>query len=67
MTTALRVLIVGGYGIFGGRLVELLQSDARLTLLVAGRSLSRAREFCERHQAWLHRHCATVVFLRRFD
>ena len=51
MTTALRVLIVGGYGIFGGRLVELLQSDARLTLLVAGRSQSRAREFCERHSA----------------
>lgn len=51
MTTALRVLIVGGYGIFGGRLVELLQTDARLTLVVAGRSLSRAREFCERHSA----------------
>jgi hypothetical protein len=49
--TTLRVLIVGGYGVFGGRLVELLQSDARLTLLVAGRSLSRAREFCERHGA----------------
>ncbi len=49
MTPALRVLIVGGYGIFGGRLVELLKTDARLTLLVAGRSLSRAREFCERH------------------
>jgi hypothetical protein len=48
MTIALRVLIVGGYGIFGGRLVELLQSDARLTLLVAGRSLASAREFCER-------------------
>ena len=38
-----RVLILGGYGIFGGRLVELLHNDARLTLLVAGRSLSRAR------------------------
>ena len=48
MTTALRVLIVGGYGIFGGRLVELLQDDARLTLLVAGRSLEKAREFCQR-------------------
>jgi Domain of unknown function (DUF4166)/Saccharopine dehydrogenase NADP binding domain len=51
MTRALRVLIVGGYGVFGGRLVELLQHDARLTLLVAGRSLARAREFCERHPA----------------
>ncbi len=51
MTSALRVLIVGGYGVFGGRLVELLQDDARLTLLVAGRSLSRAREFCGRRAA----------------
>ena len=42
----MRVMIVGGYGIFGGRLVELLQDDARLTLLVAGRSLERARSFC---------------------
>lgn len=42
----MRVLIVGAYGIFGGRLVELLQDDARLTLLVAGRSMARARAFC---------------------
>jgi hypothetical protein len=42
----LRILIVGGYGVFGGRLVELLEGDARLTLLVAGRSLERARDFC---------------------
>ncbi|MEO8135681.1 MAG: saccharopine dehydrogenase NADP-binding domain-containing protein, partial [Betaproteobacteria bacterium] len=41
-----RILIVGGYGTFGGRLVELLEDDARLTLLVAGRSLSRAEEYC---------------------
>ena len=41
-----RVLIVGGYGIFGGRLVELLEDEAGLTLLVSGRSVDRAREFC---------------------
>jgi hypothetical protein len=46
MSDGLRVLIVGGYGIFGGRLVELLQDEPRLTLLVTGRSLSRAREYC---------------------
>jgi hypothetical protein len=47
MNSELRVLIVGGYGIFGGRLVELLEDDARLTLLVAGRSLASARKYCE--------------------
>lgn len=46
MSTEIRILIVGGYGIFGGRLVELLEDDARLTLLVAGRSLALAGKFC---------------------
>lgn len=46
MTLALRILIVGGYGVFGARLVQLLEGDARLTLLVAGRSAERARAFC---------------------
>jgi len=41
-----RILIVGGYGTFGGRLVELLEDDARLTLLIAGRSLEQARTYC---------------------
>jgi hypothetical protein len=47
VNSELRILIVGGYGIFGGRLVELLEDDARLTLLVAGRSLVSARKYCE--------------------
>src|ERR1700728_994386 len=47
MSSEFRILIVGGYGIFGGRLVELLEDDARLTLLIAGRSLESARKYCE--------------------
>ena len=42
----MRVLIIGGYGTFGGRLVRLLADDARLTLLVAGRSLEKAQALC---------------------
>src|SRR5678815_1823183 len=42
----LRVLIIGGYGTFGGRLAKLLASDARFTLLIGGRSPARARDFC---------------------
>lgn len=42
----LRVLIVGGYGTFGGRLVELIEDEPRLTLIVAGRSLTRAEQYC---------------------
>jgi hypothetical protein len=43
----LRVLIVGGYGVFGGRLAGLLADEARLTLIIAGRSPSKAQAFCE--------------------
>ena len=46
MIDRLNVLIVGGYGTFGGRIVELLESESRLTLTVAGRSLEKARAFC---------------------
>lgn len=42
----LRVLIVGGYGTFGGRLARLLADEPRLTLLIAGRSLRAASAFC---------------------
>lgn len=43
--SGVRVLIVGGYGVFGGRIVELLEDEPRLTLIVAGRSLRRAEDF----------------------
>jgi saccharopine dehydrogenase-like NADP-dependent oxidoreductase len=42
----LRLLIVGGYGTFGGRIVELLESTPGLTLVIAGRSRERARSYC---------------------
>jgi hypothetical protein len=42
----MRMLIVGGYGTFGGRTVELLERDSRLTLIVAGRSLEKALAYC---------------------
>lgn len=44
--SALRVLVLGGYGTFGGRLVQLLADESRLTLIVAGRSLEQAESFC---------------------
>src|SRR5258708_31518363 len=43
-----RVLILGGYGTFGGRLAQLLAGEARLTLLIAGRSRHKAEAFCAR-------------------
>lgn len=44
----LRVLVIGGYGTFGGRLVRLLSSEPGLHLLVAGRSRHRAASFVAR-------------------
>jgi hypothetical protein len=43
----MRLLIVGGYGTFGGRIVELLESEPRLTLIVAGRSRKKAQAYCD--------------------
>src|SRR5262245_9924981 len=48
MKHPLTVLIVGGYGTFGGRLAHLLADCADLTVLIAGRSLERAQQFCSR-------------------
>ena len=45
MTAGLKFLIVGGYGVFGGRIVELFEDDPRLTLLIGGRSIARAGDF----------------------
>ncbi|MBY5646264.1 SDR family oxidoreductase [Rhizobium leguminosarum] len=39
------LLIIGGYGTFGGRLAQLLGDEPRLRLLVAGRSLEKADDF----------------------
>ena len=60
---ALRVLILGGYGVFGGRLAELL-ADLPVDLLICGRDRARAEAFCARY----HGHArATPVALDRAD
>lgn len=60
--SGLRVLIVGGYGTFGGRLVELLRDVSGLTLIVAGRSRAHAVHYCGRHV-----NTAAVLKPARFD
>lgn len=40
----MRVLIIGGYGTFGGRLARLLANEWRVVLLLAGRSEAKARQ-----------------------
>lgn len=42
----MKILIIGGYGVFGGRLVELLADIVDLELVVCGRNLSKAQVFC---------------------
>lgn len=46
MTDRVTVLILGGYGTFGGRLAHLLADEERLTLTIAGRSRASAEAFC---------------------
>lgn len=40
-----KLLIIGGYGTFGGRLARLLADEARLTIMIGGRSLHKAANF----------------------
>jgi len=42
----MKVLVLGGYGTFGSRLVRLLADEPRLSFIVAGRSLDAAQAFC---------------------
>lgn len=44
-----RILILGGYGVFGGYLSEYLASLPDTEILVAGRSAAKARAFCDQH------------------
>jgi hypothetical protein len=45
MTGGLKILIIGGYGVFGGRIVQLLEDEAQLHMFVGGRSQARADDF----------------------
>lgn len=44
----MKILILGGYGTFGGRLAELLSNTQELTLIIAGRSESKAIQFIKK-------------------
>ena len=46
----MKVLILGGYGVFGGRLAEMLSDIGGLELLICGRNLERAKAFCKAYQ-----------------
>lgn len=63
--TRLTVLILGGYGTFGGRLVQLLADEERLTLILAGRSRQKAQAFCAALSA--HATLVPAVFDRDGD
>ncbi|MET0131126.1 MAG: DUF4166 domain-containing protein [Stenotrophomonas chelatiphaga] len=42
----MKILILGGYGVFGGRLAQLLADLPALELLIGGRNLAAATAFC---------------------
>ncbi|MCB2136615.1 MAG: DUF4166 domain-containing protein [Rhodobacteraceae bacterium] len=43
----MRILLLGGYGVFGGRLVHLISDLLGVEVLVAGRDPEKARRFCK--------------------
>jgi len=54
----MKILILGGYGVFGGRLAELLADVPGLDLLICGRDPGRAERFCAAYRgaARVHPH-----------
>lgn len=46
----MKVLLLGGYGVFGGRLAELLSDLTDLEIVICGRNLDRATAFCDTFQ-----------------
>lgn len=46
----MKVLILGGYGVFGGRLAQLLADIPNIELLICGRNMSSAEVFCTCYQ-----------------
>jgi hypothetical protein len=54
----MKILILGGYGVFGGRLAELLADMPGLDLYICGRDLGRAERFCTAYRgvARVHPH-----------
>jgi len=45
----MKVLIIGGYGFFGGKLSELLAHEAGLHIIIAGRNLQKAQAACDKY------------------
>lgn len=43
----MKILILGGYGVFGGRLAELLADMPELHILICGRTGAKAEAFCK--------------------
>lgn len=66
METRLNILIVGGYGTFGGRLADLLLDAPDVTMFIAGRSFAKAQEFCSA-RAGAAADLMPVAFDRRGD
>ncbi|HQY44267.1 MAG TPA: DUF4166 domain-containing protein [Paracoccaceae bacterium] len=58
----MKILILGGYGVFGGRLAELLADISGLEIVICGRSLARAKAFCA---AWRGQARVTALQISR--
>lgn len=61
MSNPFRVLVIGGYGTFGGWIAEALMSTPGVQVIVGGRSLERARNWVVRHDSRPEKNRADVL------
>jgi len=45
----MNMLIIGGYGFFGGKLSELLANESGLNIILAGRNFQKAQAACDKY------------------
>jgi len=57
----MKILILGGYGTFGSRLARLLIEEPNVKLIIAGRSIKQAEDFCQK----LNSNRSSAVYLDR--
>lgn len=58
---AFTVLILGGYGNFGSKIARRLVGDAAIELIIAGRSINKARAFSEKLEAISGKKCRALL------
>jgi len=63
----MNILLIGGYGFFGGKLSTLLANEDRLHIIIAGRNFQKAQTACDKFTQEKHNEGGASFSVLRFD